>query len=76
MFVLLITELGNDIMQQAYRQHEKLEFGGESPQTMRHGRWVINQHPLGPSTRKRFEIAICSNPYATVGAAIVPPEGF
>ena len=49
----------------------KLEFGGESPLTMRHGRWVINQHSLGPSTRKRFEIAICSNPYATVGAAIV-----
>ena len=27
---------------------DKLEFGGESPLTMRYERLVINQHPLGP----------------------------
>ena len=51
------------------QQSGKLEFGGESPLTMRYERLVINEHPLGPLTRKRFEIAICSNPYATVVAA-------
>ena len=29
---------------------DKLEFGGESPLTMRHGRWMVILHPLGPST--------------------------
>ena len=29
---------------------EKLEFGGESPLTMRYGLRVDNPHPLGPST--------------------------
>ena len=50
MFVLLITELGNDIMNKKYGQPDKLEFGGESPLTMRHERWAIILHPLGPST--------------------------
>ena len=27
-----------------------MEFGGESPLTMRYGRWAIILHPLGPST--------------------------
>ena len=29
---------------------DKLEFGGESPLTMRYGLRVDNPHPLGPST--------------------------
>ena len=29
---------------------DKLEFGGESPLTMRYGLQVNNPHPLGPST--------------------------
>ena len=31
MFVLLITEPGNDIMSKRYGQHGKLEFGGDAP---------------------------------------------
>ena len=34
---------------------DKLEFGGESPLTMRHGRWMVILHPLGPSTIRRHE---------------------
>ena len=37
------------------QQIDKLEFGGESPLTMRYERWVINQHPLGPSTISCYE---------------------
>ena len=42
MFVLLITELGNDIMNKKYRQPDKLEFGGESPLTSRDERGLFS----------------------------------
>ena len=40
---------------------DKLEFGGESPLTMRHGRWAIILHPLGPSTISCYKIGICTS---------------
>ena len=53
----------------------KLEFGGESPLTMRHGRWVVKQHPLGPSTISCYEqtVFVCNRrgghwPPATKGS--------
>ena len=42
---------------------------------MRYGPWVVNQHPLGPSTDTAQENCF-QNPYdATVGAAISRPYG-
>ena len=38
---------------------DKLEFGGQGPQPMRHGRWAVILHPLGPSTISCYEIGIC-----------------
>ena len=38
---------------------DKLDFGGESPLTIRHGRWVDILHPLDPSTISCYEIGIC-----------------
>ena len=32
------------------KQGGKLKFGGQGPQPMRHERWAIVLHPLGPST--------------------------
>ena len=38
------------VTRQLNHQNAKLEFGGESPLTMRYERWAIILHPLGPST--------------------------
>ena len=40
----------------------KLEFGGESPLTMRHGRWAVILHPLGPSTGGQWPLPIRHEP--------------
>ena len=51
-------------------------FGGQGPRPMRHEPWVVNQHPLGPSTDTAQENCF-QNPYdATVGAAISRPKGY
>ena len=52
-------------------QSGKLVFGGQGPRPMRHEPWVVNQHPLGPSTDTAQENCF-QNPYdAAVGAAIM-----
>ena len=56
--------------------NDKLLFGGQGPRPMRHDPWVVNQHPLGPSTDTAQENCF-QNPYdATVGAAISRPKGY
>ena len=58
------------------QQFDKLVFGGQGPRPMRHEPWVVNQHPLGPSTDTAQENCF-QNPYdATVGAAISRPKGY
>ena len=41
---------------------DKLEFGGESPLTMRYGRWMVILHPLGPSTGGQWPLPIRHEP--------------
>ena len=54
---------------------DKSVFGGQGPRPMRHEPWVVNQHPLGPSTDTAQENCF-QNPYdAAVGAAISRPKG-
>ena len=58
------------------KQSAKLVFSGQGPRPMRHKPWVVNQHPLGPSTDTAQENCF-QNPYdATVGAAISRPKGY
>ena len=54
----------------------KLVFGGQGPRPMRHEPWVVNQHPLGPSTDTAQENCFQNSYDAAVGAAISRPKGY
>ena len=48
---IVVSASWMDFIHCAYRHNSlKGEFSGASPQTMRHERWVVIVHPLGPST--------------------------